>query len=128
MTKEERRLDLNNKLLRMGQALAKEGVDTNDGCILTAGSVLILISNLMTSEKDMFLFGELGSMFSAKMILEDMERKNPKIVGDEFMAEILSKINSQNPEVPKPEEPKIEEPKRKSKRRKGNNGDSETES
>lgn len=123
MTREERRLDLNDKLLRMGQALAKEGVDTNDGCILTAGSVLILISNLLLSEKDMFLFGELGSMFSAKMILEDMERRNPRITEDTFMTEILSKINNVT-EVPKPEEVK---PK-KSKRRKGNNGGSETES
>ena len=118
MTKEERRLDLSNKLLKMGEALGKEGVESNDGCVLTTGSSLIFMSKIILSENYMYLFGELASMFSAKIILDNIDDTQSKITEDGFINNIITKIETPTPVTPKS----------KSKRRKGNNGDSETES
>ena len=117
MIKEERRLDLSGKLLKMGQALVKEGVDSQDGCVITAGTTLLLVSNIITSEDDMFMFGEVCAMFSAKKVLEDMDKN--KLVNetqDDFLKTILDKIKdaTSNPPV-----------KKTGRRRKKDNGDSE---
>ena len=120
MIQEQRRADLSGKLLEMGRALVKEGVDSQDGCVITTGTSLLLISNIITSEDDMFMFGELCAMFSAKKVLEDMDKnKHVNDTQDDFLKTILEKIKDvASKDLPK----KV----RKPRRRKGDNGDQES--
>jgi hypothetical protein len=37
-----------------------------------------MLSSLVLNDEDMFLFGEICAMFSAKKVLEDMERIEPE--------------------------------------------------
>lgn len=76
MKNNNRHLDLSAKFIEMGQALVKEGKEKNDFRIIQSGNVLIVLSTLLFDEKDMLLFAELCSMFSAKKILEQMEHTN----------------------------------------------------
>lgn len=69
----DRHLELSGKFLEMGQALIKEGDEKKDYVIKQSGTFFTLIGGLMYDEKDVLLFSELCSMFSAKKVLENME-------------------------------------------------------
>ena len=76
MKNEDRHLDLSAKFVEMGQALMLEGKEKKDYTIAQSGTALVLIGGLMYDEKDMNLFSEMCSMFSAKKIVENMEQNN----------------------------------------------------
>ena len=76
MENELRRKELADKFLEMGKALLAEGSSADDYCITQSGSLMVLVSNLMASEKDMFDFSELTSMFSAKKFLDGFRKSN----------------------------------------------------
>jgi hypothetical protein len=69
----DRHLELSGKFIEMGQALVKEGKEKSDYKITQSGTFFTLIGGLMYDEKDVSLFAELCSMFSAKKVLENME-------------------------------------------------------
>jgi hypothetical protein len=73
MLNEERRLELSTKLLQMGNSLIKEGQSADDYTITQSGTLMLLVSGLILSDEDMFLFSEICSMFSAKKILDAAE-------------------------------------------------------
>jgi hypothetical protein len=81
----DRHLDISAKLIEMGQALMFEGRDDKDFTISQTGSFMILIGGLLFNEKDVYSFGELCSMYSAKKIVESMENYIPNI--GEFLNE-----------------------------------------
>lgn len=72
MTNEERRIDLSDKFRQMGLALLEEGAESDDFSIAQSGTILTLLSGLITVEDDIILFSELIAMFSAKKILDSM--------------------------------------------------------
>lgn len=76
MINNDRRLDLSAKFVEMGQSLSMEGVEAKDLMITQAGTILIFLGGMMYSEKDMNLFSELCSMYSAKKMIENMEANN----------------------------------------------------
>lgn len=69
----DRHLELSSKFIEMGKALILEGTEKNDFTIKQSGNFFILLSGLMFDEKDIMLFGQFASMFSAKKVLEQME-------------------------------------------------------
>jgi hypothetical protein len=73
MQNERRRLELSSKLLQMGNSLIKEGQVAQDYTVTQSGTIMLLISGLLLSDEDMFLFSEICSMFSAKKILDAAE-------------------------------------------------------
>jgi len=74
----DRHLELSAKFIEMGNALMVEGKESKDYTITQTGSFMILMGSLMFDEKDVFLFGQFCSMFSAKKIIENLERdKSP---------------------------------------------------
>ena len=75
----DRHLELSSKLIEMGQALMIEGRENKDLTIAQTGSFMVLIGGLLFDEKDVILFNQLCSMFSAKKILDDMEANNQDI-------------------------------------------------
>lgn len=81
----DRHLDISAKLIEMGQALMNEGKDDKDFSISQTGSFMILIGGLLFNEKDVYSFGELCSMYSAKKIVESMENYIPNV--GEFLNE-----------------------------------------
>tara|TARA_R110000782_G_scaffold54693_1_gene115730 strand:+ start:581 stop:919 length:339 start_codon:yes stop_codon:yes gene_type:complete len=86
----DRHLDLSSKFTEMGQALILEGKEKKDYVITQSGNALIVLSALMYSEKDISLFSELCSMFSAKKIVENMVRDN-----DDYINYLKDKSNSE---------------------------------
>jgi hypothetical protein len=96
----ERRLDISSKLIEMGQSLMNEGKDNKDFAIAQTGSFMILIGSLLFEEKDVLSFGELCSMYSAKKILENLEKSIPNLSSlikekaeDESYDDLIKKIN-----------------------------------
>jgi hypothetical protein len=73
MHNEERRFELSTKLLQMGNSLIKEGQASEDYTVTQSGTIMLLMSGLLLSDEDMFLFSEICSMFSAKKILDAAE-------------------------------------------------------
>jgi hypothetical protein len=69
----DRHLELSGKFIEMGQALVTEGRNDKDYVITSAGTFFTLIGGLMYDEKDVSLFAEICSMFSAKKVLENMD-------------------------------------------------------
>lgn len=69
----DRHLELSGKFIEMGQALVAEGRKDKDYVITSAGTFFTLIGGLMYDEKDVSLFAEICSMFSAKKVLENMD-------------------------------------------------------
>lgn len=69
----DRHLELSGKFIEMGQALVTEGRNNKDYVITSAGTFFTLIGGLMYDEKDVSLFAEICSMFSAKKVLENMD-------------------------------------------------------
>ena len=76
MKNEDRYLDLSAKFIEMGQTLMLEGKNSKDLMISQSGGVLVLLGSLMLNEKDINLLSQICSMFSAKKIVENMERNN----------------------------------------------------
>jgi len=98
----DRRLELSRMLLDMGQALIKEGEEKKDFCIRQSGSFLNVISSLMLDEKETYAFGELCSMFSAKIILDKLdESQRPNIPTYDEIIEQIKKMKNDNTEGPK---------------------------
>ena len=69
----DRHLELSAKFIEMGQALVSEGRNNKDYVTTSAGTFFTLIGGLMYDEKDVSLFAEICSMFSAKKVLENMD-------------------------------------------------------
>ena len=69
----DRHLELSEKFIEMGQALVTEGKEKKDYVITSSGTFFTLIGGLMYDEKDVSLFAEICSMFSAKKVLQNME-------------------------------------------------------
>ncbi len=76
MKNEDRHLDLSAKFVEMGQTLMLEGKNSNDLMVSQAGGVLVMLGGLMYDEKDIHFFSQICSMFSAKKIVENMEKNN----------------------------------------------------
>jgi len=77
----DKRLDLSAKFVQMGQALMKEGEDTKDNSVVLMGTILIFMGGLILEDEDIQKFSELVSMFSAKKVLDSMERHNSPVFG-----------------------------------------------
>lgn len=91
MSNKARKLDLSAKFLEMGQALQLEGEEKKDIEIVVIGTILILLSSLLLSEKDLYKFSELVNMFLAKQTIDNLTRDNHPIIG---MLKNLSDIKS----------------------------------
>ncbi len=63
MITQKRREDLSNKFEKMGHALIQEGFTLSDENILQSGTILIILSNLILNDSDMFIFGEICTLF-----------------------------------------------------------------
>ena len=72
----DRHLDLSSKLIEMGKALIKEGREINDYSITQTGGFLILVGGVILEVDDVFIFGQLCSMFSAKKLVDRMAASN----------------------------------------------------
>jgi len=70
--KKTRQLEVSGKLLRMSQALQKEGQDNDDETLQVTGNLIMLISGTMAIKEDLDSIADLCAMFSAKKILEGM--------------------------------------------------------
>lgn len=84
----------------MGQALMNEGIDDKDFTIAQAGSFMILMGGIMFDENDILLFSQLCGMFSAKKILDNMDRTNDGLLelfkqkkDSESYEEFIKRIN-----------------------------------
>ena len=100
-SKKDRRLDVSAKLIEMGQSLMIEGKDSKDFAIAQTGSFMVLIGGLLFEERDIYAFGELCAMYSAKKVLENLERAIPNLSSlikekgdDESYDELIKKINN----------------------------------
>lgn len=122
MQNETRRLELSGKLMEMGRALLSEGTNEKDYAVSQSGTILVLISALILSDDDMFIFSELCAMFSAKKILDEEDRVNPneKEMENQMFLNILKKMKI-NAEEKTPEAPK----KRRGGRKPKDSDDSE---
>lgn len=96
----DRILELSGMLLEMGQSLMKEGIEKNSYSIKQSGSFLIFMGSIILSEKDLYEFNELILMFSAKKILESMEKNNNPLLEqlkkkskDETYNDFIKRIN-----------------------------------
>jgi len=119
MENETRRTELSGKIKQMGQALIDEGTGGKDYTVAQSGTIMLLISKLIVSDEDMFIFSELCAMFAAKRILEEgteaekLERK--------ILAQLLLKKRT----TPKKDEPQTKKSEGKEEQPK-DSGDSET--
>lgn len=99
-SKKDRRLDISAKLIEMGQSLMTEGKESDDYSISQVGSFMVLIGGLLFNEKDIYVFGELCSMYSSKKVLESLETLIPNLSNfilekgeDESYDDLIKKIN-----------------------------------
>lgn len=81
MDNKARKLELSSMFLEMGQALQLEGDEKKDIEIVVLGSILIVLSSLLLSEKDLYKFSELVNMFLAKQTIDNLTRDNHPIMG-----------------------------------------------
>lgn len=116
MTNEERRLDIANQLIRMGNALMIEGKERDDFTITQSGSILIVLATFMASNEEMWLFAQFCSMFTAKQTLDIMRGIDDTPIIGEIMRQKME-------ELPPP----IEEPKKRKRGRPRNGTDSKPE-
>ena len=93
----KRRLELSAKFLEMGQALMREGSESNYYCISQSGNFMILIGGLVMAEEDVYEFGQLCSMFSAKKLLDELQLGigdlNESLKNKDSYDEIIKRIN-----------------------------------
>lgn len=73
MYNEKRRFEVSIKLQQIAEALAKEGIETNDFVLHQVGVIMGVVGTVFLSEQDFFIFTEMCSMFSAKKILDSMK-------------------------------------------------------
>ena len=73
MANEKRRSEISLKILEIGRSLMEEGGKLDDYTITQSGTMMILLSSVILSEEDTFLFSEVCSMFSAKKVLDNIE-------------------------------------------------------
>ena len=120
----ERKIDLSTKFIKMGQALMSEGDDKKDNSISLLGTILIFIGGISLEDEDVYKFSELVSMYSAKKMIESMEKSgHPLFVSmkqdadndsyDNLANKLKSLINDNVADVEKP----------KKKRKKGGEND-----
>jgi len=79
--REDRELDLATKFMQMGKSLVTEGEENKDLSIQQMGTIMVFMGGLLlgpNSDEDVFKFGDLCSMFSAKKILENMDENSLK--------------------------------------------------
>ena len=106
----KRRLELSAKFLEMGQALLREGSETKDYCVSQSGSFMILIGGLIMDEEDVYEFGQLCAMFSAKKLLDGLEQSKSDLTeylknranGDSYdeIIKRIKKFRDENGEPP----------------------------
>ena len=65
----------------------EEGGDLDDYTITQSGTMMILLSSIILSEEDTFLFSEVCSMFSAKKVLDNIEGIDETEVIRKFLGE-----------------------------------------
>jgi len=94
MKNETRCYELGVKFLQMGESLLAEGNKDDEYNITQSGTIMILLSSLMMSDRDMFIFSELASMFVAKKILDENAVSTP--IGEEILASLLAEIKAEN--------------------------------
>lgn len=123
MSKVERRLELGNMFLKMGDALALEGRDVKDGCILQAASTFHLLSSIVSSEEEMFIFGEFIGMFIGKKFLEDMRQSDTPKISDDFITNLIASVKKVSEKTP--ERGNVKKP-RKPRRKKDENDEPES--
>jgi hypothetical protein len=73
--KNKRRGELTHKFLMMSETLMKEGFESDDKQIISAGSLLMMIGTLLLNENEMEEFNKLTSMFTSNKILTMFEEK-----------------------------------------------------
>ena len=116
MENNERRLDISEKLLKLGSSLIIEGSETEDINITQSGAILVLVSSIILSDKDLFIISEMCSMFTAKKILESQQSMNIN-PSDEFARilgiEKMSSINFDEKPKPIDESKSIKKPRQK---------------
>lgn len=95
MANEKRRAQISSKLLELGLSLMEEGGESDDYTITQSGTMMILLSSVILSEEDTFLFGEMCSMFSAKKVLDNIEGIDETEVVKKFFKE-KQKKNKKN--------------------------------
>jgi hypothetical protein len=96
----ERRAELTGKLIVMSEALMKEGFESDDKQIISAGSLLMMIGTLIMNENEMEEFNKLTSMFTSNKILGMFEEKGIDIAkyllpsgdGDDSFESIMERI------------------------------------
>lgn len=85
MKVDDRTIEISNKILEIGKSLIEEGNESDNFNIIQSGNIMIIISAAMLSIEDMFLFGQICSMFTAKQILDStrgFESDEKKIIGE----------------------------------------------
>lgn len=68
----DRELELTIMILKMGHSLKEEGEKKENYLISEVGSILVMLSRIMVNEEDMYGFSDLCSLFSAKIIMDDV--------------------------------------------------------
>jgi hypothetical protein len=108
MKNENRKLELSGKFLQLGNSLIEEGGELEDYSITQSGTIMMLLSGVILSDEDMFLFSEICSMFSAKKVLDASEG----VDDSEFVKQLMnSKLaekkekKSNTPRKPKGDNP-----------------------
>jgi hypothetical protein len=91
MKNAKRRMDLSSKFVQMGKSLIEEGRTDDDIIISLLGTMVVFIGGVSLVDEDVSKFADLVSMFSAKKMVEAMERED-----DERFVKISEKANSQN--------------------------------
>jgi hypothetical protein len=87
MANEKRRSEISLKILEIGRSLMEEGADLDDYTITQSGTMMILLSSVILSEEDTFLFSEVCSMFSAKKVLDNIEGVDESDLIKKFLGE-----------------------------------------
>jgi hypothetical protein len=117
MENEARKLELSTKMLHMGKSLIQEGHTLEDYTISQSGSIMLLVSSLLLSNEDMFMFSEICSMFSAKKILD----ANEGIDDSDIVNELFNKKQSEI------ERKKVEKTLKTKRPRRNKDNDSDSE-
>jgi len=105
-----RKLEISTKLLKMGEALIKEGKERRDASILQSGSLIQYIGGIMVVEEDILGLGDLCSMYSAKKILDGIDRDNNIKQHGEFQTDdYIANINRMMNDIDSEEDDDIED-------------------
>jgi len=69
---DKRRIEISEKLIKMGEALIVEGKGNDDYCVLSSGNILMLMSELIINPKGIDEFNHLCALHTAKSIVDKM--------------------------------------------------------